>query len=292
MIQMLLSSLLQRNLNNRSVAIWGVGKTSSRLAGDIFGICPVAVFIDSEAQCGDTFLGRPVISSNNIHKEDYFVIVLAGTHFVDIRTALTSNGFVEFDDWFDYCYENYALNMPYDWECNGVLIGAHSTFGILNRNNFNTPGLVKSIGRYTHINEWAYIETNHQVSISSSPVAYGMRIEEAIEKGHYCIPDSRNTGHRVTIGNDVWIGAYAFINASSVAEIGDGAIIGAGAIVTHDVPPYAIVYGNPAQIQRYRFTPEQIEVLLRVQWWAWDRQQLRENAELLAHPEKFFKKYA
>ena len=33
--------------------------------------------------------------------------------------------------------------------------------------------------------------------------------------------------------------------------IGEGAIVGAGSVVTHDVPPKAVVAGNPARIVRY-----------------------------------------
>ena len=33
-------------------------------------------------------------------------------------------------------------------------------------------------------------------------------------------------------------------------EIGEGAIVGAGSVVTHDVPPGAIVAGNPARVRR------------------------------------------
>jgi len=51
--------------------------------------------------------------------------------------------------------------------------------------------------------------------------------------------------------------------------IGDGSVIGAGTIVSKDVPPYAIVAGNPMKILRYRFSPDQIESLLRIRWWNW-----------------------
>ncbi|HEX5127349.1 MAG TPA: CatB-related O-acetyltransferase, partial [Rhodocyclaceae bacterium] len=53
----------------------------------------------------------------------------------------------------------------------------------------------------------------------------------------------------VTIGNDVWIGTEAMI--LSGVTIGDGAVIGARAVVSRDVPPYAIVAGNPASVVRY-----------------------------------------
>lgn len=70
---------------------------------------------------------------------------------------------------------------------------------------------------------------------------------------------------KIQIGNDVWIGEGVFIRRG--VEIGDGAIIGARSVVTRDVPPYAIVGGAPAKIIRYRFEPDVIEELLRLQWW-------------------------
>lgn len=70
---------------------------------------------------------------------------------------------------------------------------------------------------------------------------------------------------KIEIGNDVWIGEGVFIRRG--VEIGDGAIVGARSVVTHDVPPYAIVAGAPARIIRYRFDPDVIEELLRLQWW-------------------------
>ncbi len=68
------------------------------------------------------------------------------------------------------------------------------------------------------------------------------------------------------IGHDVWIGHNAVI-LSTVRFIGNGAVIGAGAIVNQDVPPYAIMVGNPARVVRYRFSPEIIRQLEDSRWW-------------------------
>ena len=83
--------------------------------------------------------------------------------------------------------------------------------------------------------------------------------------GH--IPGHPKTKGNVIIGNDVWIGMNVFI--LSGVTIGDGAVVGAGALVSKDVPPYAIVGGNPAKIIRYRFDPQTIKKLLSIAWWNW-----------------------
>ena len=53
------------------------------------------------------------------------------------------------------------------------------------------------------------------------------------------------------IYGDVWIGARAII-LPGCKRIGAHSIVGAGSVVTHDVPDYAIVGGNPAKIIRMR----------------------------------------
>lgn len=53
------------------------------------------------------------------------------------------------------------------------------------------------------------------------------------------------------IMEDVWIGTRAII-LPGCRRIGAHSIIGAGSVVTHDVPDYAIVGGNPAKVIRMR----------------------------------------
>jgi phosphonate metabolism protein (transferase hexapeptide repeat family) len=78
--------------------------------------------------------------------------------------------------------------------------------------------------------------------------------------------------HRVTIGNDVWIGHGAIVLPGR--SIGDGAVIAAGSIVTKDVAPYSIVGGNPARPIRPRFPAEIAARMQALAWWDWPHEQL------------------
>jgi len=78
-------------------------------------------------------------------------------------------------------------------------------------------------------------------------------------------PSPRKKKSTTLIGNDVWVGAAALVLRGVV--VGDGAVIGAGSVVTKDVPPYAIVAGNPARLIRYRFDAATVERLIQCAWW-------------------------
>lgn len=83
----------------------------------------------------------------------------------------------------------------------------------------------------------------------------------------------------VIIGHDCWIGYGAKIIAG--INIGNGAIILAGAVVTKDVPAYAIVGGVPAQIIKYRYDRDTIELLEKFEWWNKDIEWLKSHKNLL-----------
>lgn len=103
------------------------------------------------------------------------------------------------------------------------------------------------------------------------------------------------TGHPktkggVVIGSDVWIGTEALI--LSGVTIGDGAVIGARAVVARDVPPYAVVVGNPARLVKFRFEQTVIDRLLTQQWWHWSESQIQKAMPdlLNTHIERFLDK--
>lgn len=87
--------------------------------------------------------------------------------------------------------------------------------------------------------------------------------------------NSLPTKGEIIIGNDVWIGRNCTIMGG--VTIHNGAVIAANSIVTKDVPPYAIVGGNPAKPigSLSRFTEKQIESLLHIAWWDWNIDKLQ-----------------
>ena len=52
------------------------------------------------------------------------------------------------------------------------------------------------------------------------------------------------------IGDYVWLPQRIILLPG--VQIGDAAVVGTGSVVTRDVPPYAVVAGNPARIIRER----------------------------------------
>ncbi len=69
----------------------------------------------------------------------------------------------------------------------------------------------------------------------------------------------------VVIGHDVWLGSGCMI--LSGVTVGHGAVVAARAVVSRDVPPYAVVAGNPARVVRTRFDPETVAALVETAWW-------------------------
>ncbi len=112
--------------------------------------------------------------------------------------------------------------------------------------------------------------------VSTSPVLYKDKQQAGLSFGHesgFVEYSLITNGHFCEIGNDVWIGTDAMLLGG--ITIADGAIIAAGSVVVKDVPPYAIVGGNPAKIIRYRFSDDEIIQLEKIKWWNKDIEWIR-----------------
>ena len=122
------------------------------------------------------------------------------------------------------------------------------------------------MGAYSYISEWSHISQYTKIGRYCSIgnlCTIGAQQHSMTTLTTY--PSGEYAPLATTIGNDVWIGSSVVVMAG--LTVGDGAVLGAGSIVTKDVPPYAIVAGNPARILRYRFSPEEIAGLLESRWW-------------------------
>ena len=130
------------------------------------------------------------------------------------------------------------------------------------------------------------IGANHNYrSVSTYPffVKTSPRISPVLRE-----PNSYNK-YQIIIGNDVWIGCDVTI--MSGVKIGNGAVIGAGTVVAKDVPPYAIVVGNPGRVIKYRFEEEIIEKLQKIKWWYWDEEKILQESSLMENPKAFIAKH-
>lgn len=147
-----------------------------------------------------------------------------------------------------------------------ILLGSNSTFGrgtVFWAPNHMTIGNNVYIGKYCTIQ--ADVEIGNNIEIANNVGLIG-KYDHDFSMVGVSIKDSPWIGDRnydfkgkdlkIVIEDDVWIGFGSIVFTG--VHIGRGAIIAAGSIVTKDVPPYAIVAGNPAQIKGYRFTEEQI----------------------------------
>lgn len=141
------------------------------------------------------------------------------------------------------------------------------------------------VGRYCSIGEEVQIgRQNHPMTWSSTSPSFYLRDKffdvgrgftgaEEFHKDN-TVASGPATQVRVThIGNDVWVGHGAYIAAG--VTIGDGAVIAAKSVVVKDVPPFAVVAGNPAVIKKWRLQPELISPMLRSAWWRFAPWQLK-----------------
>lgn len=145
----------------------------------------------------------------------------------------------------------------------GVDVGMYSHGGCFVPHQF---GRGTTIGRYCSIARTAFAATlNHPMDRKS--------MHGYFFNPHLGYADEEREYSPLTIGNDVWLGHNSIIQPG-VSFIGDGAVIGAGAVVSKDVPPYAVVVGNPGRVVRLRFASETIAALLAEKWWDKDIEEL------------------
>lgn len=186
---------------------------------------------------------------------------------------------------------------------------SNTKFGGINKIGKHTSICGSEIGRFTYMVSYNRLEnvrigkfcslgqnitiinTLHPSKnfVSTHPAFYstGRQAGKSFASTNTFVEHSLIEGRKVIIGNDVWIGSNATLMGG--ITIGNGAIVGAHSLVTKDVPPYAIVGGVPAKVIRYRFTPDQIERIEKVQWWDKDDKWLESHIKQFQSIDSFIK---
>jgi virginiamycin A acetyltransferase len=139
----------------------------------------------------------------------------------------------------------------------GVIIGDYTS---VNKNTLIESG---TIGKFCSI------AANVSIGMAEHPMQHLCTHVATYDEPFFgLITSGKHTPHRKSepvLGNDVWIARGATVLRG--VTIGDGAVVAADSVVTKDVPPYAVVAGNPARVVRYRFEESIIESLASMRWW-------------------------
>jgi len=126
-----------------------------------------------------------------------------------------------------------------------------------------------TVGRDCRIGRFVFIDVNvkvgNLVKIQNNALLYsGVELEDGVFVGpatcflHDRYPRAVHLPTLTPVEPDDWValpivvekGASIGGNCTILGgvRIGEGALIGAGSVVTRDIPPYALAYGNPARI--------------------------------------------
>lgn len=133
--------------------------------------------------------------------------------------------------------------------------------------HFDFVGDRLDIGRYCALASGTTFIMNGANHRMSGPSTFPFPIFGGAWADHMDLLSDLPVKGDTTVGHDVWFGYQSTIMPG--VTIGHGAIVATKAVVTKDVPPFAIVGGNPAQVVGMRFDDDTVERMLAVAWWDW-----------------------
>ena len=142
-----------------------------------------------------------------------------------------------------------------------IVVGAHSVV-LARLETFGHGGHIE-IGQHCFIGELTNIWSASRITIGHRVlISHGVNIHDtnshslSAASRHQHFLDIFGSGHPkelsdvptqpIHIDDDAWIGFGSTVLKG--VTIGKGAVVGACSLVTKDVPPYAIVVGNPARV--------------------------------------------
>jgi len=107
---------------------------------------------------------------------------------------------------------------------------------------------------HVYVGEYSVIQSKQEIEIGRDSILAAHT--SVVDFDHsYADPDAlfydqKIVGKKVTIQNNVWIGAGCKILKG--VTIGEGSVVGAGSVVTKNIPPYSVCVGVPAKVIRER----------------------------------------
>ena len=110
-----------------------------------------------------------------------------------------------------------------------------------------------AIGDWTTVGYHTFVFASVGITIGANcliaPFCYLVDSNHGIARDRL-IREQAMTARPIAIDDDVWLGVG--VTVLKGVRIGCGAVVGAGAVVNEDIPPLAIVAGNPAKVVGYR----------------------------------------
>ena len=235
-------------------------------------------FVDNDANLwGKKVMGYTVSDPSDIKQLDFDWVIITPVFQQMMREQLLALGVAD-----EVIKTQYSLPFPADEERElmfNVTLGRHSYH--------KGHSLLKNcdIGNFTCIGDYVNIGMSSHVleNVALYPLHIRFMRDFKVDKS---APEPRRT----TIGSDVYIGEEAMVFQG--VQVGHGAVLAARSIVTKDVPPYAVVGGIPAKVIKYRFSPQVVDSLLKIAWWEWSDEKIREHVELFYKPiEDFIRRF-
>ncbi|MCH5165131.1 MAG: sugar O-acetyltransferase [Clostridiales bacterium] len=95
------------------------------------------------------------------------------------------------------------------------------------------------------IGDNVFVGPNVSLLTPKHPLCHEDRNLYVCDKGYVT---DKEYGCPIVIGNNCWIAGNVTVLAG--AKIGDGCVIGAGSVVTGEIPPNSLAYGNPCRVVR------------------------------------------
>lgn len=172
-----------------------------------------------------------------------------------------------------------------DFEGNNSLYGvgriSNSSLGYMSYCQTNSIISNAKIGRYCSIGPGVMIALGeHPINFLSTHQFFYSNYNNFSNRKNNAIVF--NEHRKVSIGNDVWIGANCYIKDG--VTIGNGAIIATGSVVVANVEAYSIMGGVPAKLIKYRFDKEIIALIVESEWWNLSQNTLNKVADHFMYP--------